>query len=220
MARLARVNLSDIPYHVTQRGNRRQRVFFLEEDRKEYLRLLKEQSQRYELEVWAYCLMTNHVHLIVVPRKEGALTRAVGETHRRYTRHINFRQGWRGYLWQGRFASFPLDELYLYAAVRYVEQNPVQAGLVEQPEEYPWSSAKAHVANVEDPVLSPSFLTERIADWRAFLQQSNDDGMVRLLERHGSTGRPLGEERFIEQLEELSGRLLRRCRPGPKASSK
>ena len=98
MARLARVNVCDLPYHVTQRGNRRQPVFFAEEDRHVYLRLLKEQADRYGLEIWAYCLMTNHVHLVVVPRKEQALTRAVAETHRRYTRHVNFREGWRGYL--------------------------------------------------------------------------------------------------------------------------
>ena len=216
MARLARVNLCDIPYHVTQRGNRRQPVFFTEEDRRVYLCLLKEQVDRYRLEVWAYCLMTNHVHLIVVPRQPQALTRAIGETHRRYTRHVNFREGWRGYLWQGRFASVPLDEPYLYAAVRYIERNPVHAQMVPQADAYPWSSARAHVLGVIDPVLTPNFLTERILNWREFLQDDQDDSVGTVLARHASTGRPLGAHDFVERLEGLTGRLLRRRKPGPK----
>ena len=125
MARLPRLTLPDLPYHVTQRGNRRQAVFFREADRGLYLTLLREQATRYGLEVWAYCLMTHHVHLIVVPRQEQSLPRAIGETHRRYTRAIHCREGWRGYLWQGRFGSVLLDEPHLLAAVRYVERNPV-----------------------------------------------------------------------------------------------
>lgn len=215
MARLARVTLPDLPYHVTQRGNRRQPVFLREEDRQVYLRLLKGQADRYGLEVWAYCLMTNHVHLIVVPRRGEALTRAIAETHRRYTRHINFREGWRGYLWQGRFASVPLDEPYLYAAVRYVERNPVRAGLVRRAEEYPWSSARAHVSGSADPVLTPNVLTERIPDWPVFLAAPEDD-VGTALARHASTGRPLGGEPFVTQLERRTGRVLRRRRPGPR----
>ncbi|MBI2175043.1 MAG: transposase [Candidatus Omnitrophica bacterium] len=210
MARLARVSLCDIPYHVTQRGNRRQPVFFTEEDRRVYLHLLKGQANRYGLEVWAYCLMTNHVHLIVVPRQQQALTRAIAETHRRYTRHINFREGWRGYLWQGRFASVPLDEQYLYAAVRYVERNPVHAKLVSQAEDYPWSSARAHVLGVADQVLAVNFLTEHIQDWKTFLHEDQDDNVGT------STGRPLGGHDFVGRLELMTGRLLHRRRPGPK----
>ena len=217
MARLARVNLPDIPYHVTQRGNRRQPVFFTEEDRHIYLQLLKSQADRYGLEVWAYCLMTNHVHLIVVPRADQALTRAIGETHRRYTRHVNFREGWRGYLWQGRFASVPLDESHLIAAMRYVERNPVQAGLVNRAEDYQWSSARSHVLGQPDAVLASHFLTEQIQDWAEFLRTPEDDRVGTLLARHGSTGRPLGASAFVERLESLTGRMLRRGRPGRRA---
>ena len=138
MARLARLVVPGYPYHVTQRGNRRQPVFFGPEDYQHYLQVLREQSGRWGLQVWAYCLMTNHVHLMVVPETTESLRRGLGDTHRRYTRAINFREGWRGFLWQGRFASVLLDEPYVYAAVRYVERNPVAARLVERPEDYPW----------------------------------------------------------------------------------
>lgn len=139
MARLARIAAPGIPYHVTQRGNRRQPVFFQEDDYRAYLQELWRQSERFGLRIWAYCLMTNHVHLIAVPDHEQSLARGLGETHRRYTRRVNFREGWRGYLWQGRFGSVPLDELHLIAAMRYVERNPVTAGLVSRAEDYPWS---------------------------------------------------------------------------------
>ncbi len=220
MARLPRLALPDIPYHVTQRGNRRQPAFFRETDRQLYLDLLREQSQRYHLEVWAYCLMDNHVHLIVMPRQDHSLTRAVAETHRRYTRAVNFREGWRGYLWQGRFGSVALDERHLLAAVRYVERNPVAAGLVARAEGYPWSSARAHVKGVSEPVLTSHFLKERITDWVEFLRDASDDDVGNVLARSSSIGRPLGSRAFLEQLEQRTGRRLRRGRPGRSAVEK
>jgi len=118
MARWARVVVPFVPHHVTQRGTRRQTVFFRDEDYEAYLRLMREWCDREAVAVWAYCLMPNHVHLVVVPETETGLARAIGEAHRRYTRAVNFREGWRGYLMQGRFASCPMDEDYLLAAVR------------------------------------------------------------------------------------------------------
>ncbi len=179
-----------------------------------YLRLLAEQCRRYALEVWAYCLMDNHVHLVVMPRETHSLTRAMAETHRRYTRAVNFREGWRGYLWQGRFGSVPMDERHLIAAVRYVERNPVVAGLVQRAEDYPWSSALAHATATPDPVLTRHFLTERITDWAEFLRGEDDDRLGQTLARHGSVCRPLGSEAFLAQLEQRTGRRLRRGRPG------
>ena len=129
MARLARVVVSGVPHHITQRGNRRQATFFNEADYAAYLELMSEWCWRCGVAVWAYCLMPNHVHLIVVPESEDGLRRGIGEAHRRYSRRINFREGWRGHLWQGRFASFPMDERHLMLAVRYVELNPVRAKL-------------------------------------------------------------------------------------------
>ncbi|MDD5168160.1 MAG: transposase [Syntrophales bacterium] len=130
MARIARVIAPGYPHHVTQRGNRRQETFFADDDYAAYLELLSEWTRKHDVEIWAYCLMPNHVHLIAVPDSEEALARAIGEAHRRYTRRINFREGWRGHLWQERFASFPMEESYLLAAARYVEMNPVASGLV------------------------------------------------------------------------------------------
>jgi len=214
MARLPRLAVPDLPYHVTQRGNRRQAVFFQDDDRRLYLSLLQAQAQRYGLEVWAYCLMTNHVHLVVMPRRAESLTRAIAETHRRYTRAVNFREGWRGYLWQGRFGSVLLDEPHLLAAVRYVERNPVVASLVERAEDYPWSSARAHVLGTPNPVLTSHFLMERITDWATFLRSAEDDPLGQRLHQHASIGRPLGSRAFLEHLEQLTGRRLRRGRPG------
>ncbi len=139
-----------MPHHITQRGNRRQETFFCDDDYQAYLDLMAEWCTEHKVRVWSYCLMPNHVHLIVVPKSEDGLRRAIGEAHRRYTRRVNFREGWRGHLWQGRFASFVLDEPYLLAAARYIELNPVRAQLVTAPSDYPWSSARAHLKRKDD----------------------------------------------------------------------
>jgi len=133
MARIARVVLPGIPHHVVQRGVRSQRLFFGDPDRGEYLRLLAERGRRHGLLYVAWCLMPNHVHLIVIPKTETSLAKGIGEAHKAYTRRINFRQAARGYLFQGRFASCPLDERHLFAAVRYIPRNPVRARLVADP---------------------------------------------------------------------------------------
>jgi putative transposase len=128
MARLARVVAAGVPHHVTQRGNRRQRVFFGDDDYEAYRTLLAEGCRAAGVALWAYCLMPNHVHLIPVPPDAGGLRAALGEAHRRYTRRVNFREGWRGYLWQGRFASFPMDEAYLLAcALRGAQSRACKA---------------------------------------------------------------------------------------------
>jgi putative transposase len=159
--------------------------------------------------------MTNHVHLIVYPETDQSLPRAVAETHRRYTRYVNFREGWRGYLWQGRFGSVPLDETHLVAAMRYVERNPVDAGMVAQAMDYPWSSAKAHVSGAPDPLLSPCVLTEQIPQWAAFLGTPEASALVQDLEVQVRTGRPYGSEAFLARLERQVGQRLRRLPPGP-----
>ena len=158
MGRIARVVAEGMPHHVIQRGNRRQKVFFKDEDKQSYLTILKEQSERFGVNYWAYCLMDNHVHLIAVPETRESLARAIGEAHRRYTRMINFREGWRGYLWQGRFSSFLLEERHLYAAIRYVERNPVRVKIVKRAEDYKWSSAYAHVSKGGDELIDRCYL--------------------------------------------------------------
>ena len=150
MARIARAVAPGIPHHITQRGNRRQQTFF--NDYQFYLVLMSEWCMRFQVDVWAYCLMPNHIHLIAVPETKDGLNLAIGEARRRYSRRINFRQGWRGHLWQGRFSSFILDDRYLLACTKYVELNPVRAGLVKKPEDWPWSSAGSHM-NGKDDIL-------------------------------------------------------------------
>ena len=165
---------------------------------------------------WAYCLMPNHVHLILTPETAEGLARGLGEAHRRYTRRINFREGWRGYLWQGRFASFVMDEPHLEAAGRYVELNPQRAGLVARPEDWPWSSARAHLTGRDDELVTVAPLLERVEDWRDHLEAGLPERARESLRRHERTGRPLGDEGFLTGLEECLGRRLRRRKPDPK----
>ena len=216
MARTARVVAPGVPHHLTQRGNRRQPTFFCEEDYQAYLDLMAEWCARRGVRVWAYCLMPNHVHLIAVPASEESLRRGIGEAHRRYTRRINFREGWRGHLWQERFASYPMDGRYLAAAARYVELNPVRAGLAARPEEYCWSSARAHLTGADDVLVQVKALLDEFGDWREFLAGGLGEVDAAMLRRHERTGRPLGGPRFVARLECQLARVLRRQKPGPK----
>lgn len=215
MARMARVIAPGIPHHITQRGNRRQQTFFCDDDYIAYLDLMAEWCGKHRVEIWAWCLMPNHVHLIAVPESEEGLARAIGEAHRRYTRMINFRENWRGHLWQERFASFPMDESYLLAAARYVEMTPVAAGLVSQPDEYPWSSARAHLAAQDDRLTKIEPLLSMVGNWKEFLALSTATEMD-TLRKHERSGRPLGKETFVDQMETLLARTLRPQKPGPK----
>ena len=216
MARLARVVVPGVAHHVTQRGNRRQATFFQEDNYRAYLELLGEWCGRGGVEVWAYCLMPNHVHLIVVPESEAGLRHALGEAHRRYTRRINFREGWRGHLWQGRFASFAMEERHLLRAVRYVELNPVRAKLCRVPWRWRWSSAAAHVAGRDDDVVSVAPLLQRVKDWREYLTEVLEAQETELWRRHERTGRPLGEAAFLDRVERTLGRIVRPAKRGPK----
>jgi putative transposase len=218
MARIARVVAPGEPHHVTQRGNRRQQTFFFDEDYDAYVELMAEWCAAREVEVWAYCLMPNHVHLVAAPESEDGLRRAIGEAHRRYSRMVNFREGWRGHLWQGRFASFPMDEAHTYRCARYVELNPVRAGLVNRPGDWRWSSARAHLAGKDDRLARVRPLLDMVGDWREFLRRgdSEEAGLAKEIRRHERTGRPLGDNGFVEGLEKALGRVLRRQRPGPK----
>jgi len=220
MARLARVVVPGVPHHVTQRGNRRQRTFFCNEDYQTYIDLMVEWCSIWEVDIWAYCLMPNHVHLIAVPSSREGLRRAIGEAHRRYTRYINFRENWRGYLWQGRFGSFPMDKKHLLAAARYIELNPVRARMINAPGAYRWSSASAHLKGENDALVGVTPLLEMVGDWAKFLSKSLTDDEVMKIRLHSRTGRPLGNEGFVEELEWKLGRTLQRQKPGPKQSNR
>jgi putative transposase len=216
MPRLARLIVPGITHHITQRGNRRQRVFFSDKDKSLYLRLLLDNSLQVELSWLAYCLMDNHVHLIGIPKDKGDFASALGETHRKYTTIINIREKWKGHLWQGRFGSCPLDDFHLLMAVRYVERNPVRAGLVESAGEYIWSSARSHLSLSYDPLLADTKRCLNIEDWGRYLTEKDDEKFIKKIRLHERTGRPLGSEEFIANLETLTGRFLRKKKTGRK----
>lgn len=215
MARLARVVVPDLPHHVTQRGVRSQAVFWSDTDRAVYLDQMRQQSERYGLSILSWCLMTNHVHFVVVPDAINSLARAMGEAHRRYTRLINFREGVRGHLFQERFFSCPLDETHAIAAIRYIERNPVRARLVPQPWEYKWSSARFHVdGRYSDLLVGNRFPFGDDISWRELL--AVEPSQADALATHCRTGRPLGNSSFINHMEAVTGRKLRPEKPGPK----
>ena len=212
MPRLARAVFAGIPHHVTQRGNRREDVFFGDDDRRLYLSWLKGYCDEHAVEVLAYCLMTNHVHLLAVPLRADGLERALKPLHMRYAQRINRQRGWHGHLWQGRFFSSPLDEAYLWAALRYVERNPVRARLVRRAENYPWSSAAAHCGHRADAVLTQAAvwreLLAAVADWSTWLGESDGADELTMLRRNTDKGLPCGSGSFIEGLESMAGRPL------------
>jgi len=214
MPRIARVVAPGFAHHVTQRGNRRLKTFFADEDYEVYRELMADWCARCGVEVWAYCLMPNHVHLIAVPESAESLRGAIGEAHRRYTRHVNSRERWRGHLWQGRFASYVLDDHYLMAAARYVEMNPVRAHLVRRARDYRWSSAAAHLRGRDDALVRVAPLRKMAGDWRKFLAEATTPEIIETLHSHERTGRPLGSERFVAKLEKRLHRTLRRGKPG------
>ena len=190
MPRSARIIFPGYPHHIIQRGNRLQKVFFSEKDKAIYKVFLGKFARQYGLKIWAYCFMDNHVHIIGVPDRKDSIALAIGETHKKYSKMINKREGWTGHLWQDRFKSFTMDERYLYAAVRYVERNPVRAGLVSAAEDYSNSSARVHVNNSFDNLLSDFYLLEDIVEWSEYLKGENPKELTKM-RGHLNTGKPL-----------------------------
>jgi putative transposase len=214
MPRIARVVVPGLPHHVTQRGVRRMDVFFSDEDRFAYLAFLAKQARAHGVEFLAWCLMTNHIHLVATPNTESSLAKGIGEAHKRYSRMINSREGWRGYLFQGRFFSCPIEPTALLGVVRYVLRNPVRAGIACEAWEYPWSSARWLVGNASsDPLVKKKGSLVEVDDWRSLLAYSDNE--VERIRKHTRTGRPMGGESFITQLEHLLERKLRKKKPGP-----
>lgn len=216
MPRLPRLVLPGLPYHVTQRGNRRERTFFEDGDYALYRDLLGDAARRAGTAVWAYCLMPNHVHLIVVPADADGLRRTFADAHRRYTGFINARHRWTGHLWQGRFGAVAMDEAHLAAAARYVALNPVRAGLVERAGDWPWASTRAHLAGEDDELVEVAPLLDRYGDFAAFLGGAEDEQATRALRASEISGRPIGSADWIAGLEARSGRSLAPGRRGRK----
>ena len=218
MTRLARLVVPGVAHHVTQRGNNRQRTFFEDSDYALYLDLLAESSARARTEVWAYCLMPNHVHIVLVPSDEDGLRRSFAELHRRYTGFVNARARRTGHLWQGRYGSVAMDEAHLFHAVRYVSLNPVRAGLVARARQWPWSSVRAHLAGKDDHVVRVAPVLERVGNFASFLaQRFDEDAAYAALRRAETIGRPVGDADWLQALEARTGRRLRPRKRGPKA---
>ena len=189
-------------------------VFFSDEDRYEYLHEMAEQGERFGVDFLAWCLMINHIHLVAVPRDGKSLARAIGEAHKRYSRMINFREGSRGYLFQGRFFSCPVEPASLLAVVANVLRNPVRAGMVRDAWDHPWSSARWLVGEVSsDPLVRENGSLVEVDDWRLLL--SSSDVEADQIRQHTRTGRPMGRKPFIKHLEILLGRRLQKKKPGP-----
>ena len=216
MPRMPRLVVPGYPHHVTQRGNRRQKTFFNTADYQAYLELIAIAKPKAGCDIWAYCLMPNHVHFVIVPENEDSLALLFKEAHRRYTRRINFRENWRGHLWQERFHSFVMDEPHLNATIKYVELNPVKARLCENPQDWPWSSVHAHLNSDDHELVSVGPMLRKFRNWPEYLEQSDSEYENERIRKHTRTGRPLGSMNFIETLEAKTGKSLKPRRPGPK----
>ena len=216
MPRFRRLVVPGHPHHVTQRGVRRQATFFDEHDYRLYRRLATEILQRASLKILAYCLMPNHIHAVVVPEDRHSLAQFFGPLHKRYAQFTNHRYEWTGHLWQARFFSVVMDERHTLAAMRYVERNPVRSGLVEAPEDWPWSSVRRHLGMADDPLVDDTATDMLVSDWRNYVRAREDGGELDSLRRQTGTGRPGGEPDFIAAIERISGRKIRPQRAGRK----
>ena len=216
MARLARVVIPGLPHHVTQRGNGRARTFFSEHDFALYRDLLAKGCAAADVEVWAWCLMPNHVHLILVPSDGDGLRRALAPVHRRYAGIIHARRRRSGHFWQGRFGAVPMDEEHLATALRYVSLNPVRARLVSRAQDWRWASTRAHLTGKEDGITSLAPIRERFVRFADLLELEPDAEAIARLRAAESIGRPLGNDRFLARVERLTSRSLRPAKRGPK----
>ena len=208
MARLARSIFVGYPHHLVQRGSYDQPVFGDETDYRRYLDWLSVYASRYGVHIWAYCLMPNHIHLICVPQTDGALARAFNTLHMRYAQYFNNKRGISGHLWRARFMSCALDDRSVYEEIRFIENDPVRAGLVGRSEDYPWSSARQHVMGEAGPVIANCFLCGEIKDWRAYLTDGPNETVLSRTWQSLKTGRPSGNLDFVRQLETVLGRRL------------
>src|SRR3954466_3895169 len=216
MARLARVVVPDHPHHVTQRGNGRARTFFGDSDYALYRDLLAENCRMAEVEVWAWCLMPNHVHLILVPSDPDGLRRALARVHRRYAGVIQARRKRSGHFWQGRFGAVVMDEEDLAAAMRYVALNPVRARLVERPQAWRWASTRAHLSGKDDGITALAPIKQRFPDFADLIASEPEADLFDRLRAAESIGRPLGDDRFLARIERRTGRALKPGKRGPK----
>ncbi|MDX8523874.1 transposase [Mesorhizobium sp. MSK_1335] len=210
MARLARIVVPGLPHHVTQRGNGRARVFFAPEDYTLYKDLLVEHCRLADVGIWGWCLMPNHVHLILTPADADGLRRALAKVHRIYAGIIHARQRKTGHFWQGRFGAVAMDEDHLLSAVRYVGLNPVRARLVERAVDWPWSSARAHLTGEPDGVTDLEPMKDRLPSTTGLFDLVEMDAAAfEALRKAESIGRPVGSEAFLGRIAEKIGKAVK-----------
>jgi putative transposase len=208
---LARVVAVDIPHHVTQRGNGRRFILDADADRVVYLNLLRQNTELYSVSLIGYCLMSNHVHMVVVPHKTDGLALALKDTHGRYASYWNAGHNSSGHVWQGRYYSCPLDQSHLWEALRYTELNPVRAGLVTEAESWIWSSAAAHCGTeAAEGCLEMEMWRQHwdVSNWQKYLTAGGTESEITAIRQCTHTGRPLGTAEFIHFLEEATQRRL------------
>jgi len=225
VARRARLLFSGVPQHIVQRGNNRQASFFAEEDYRNYLDWLLEAVNKYECRVYAYVLMSNHVHLLASAERPYDLSRMMQHLGRRYVRYVNRVYRRSGTLWEGRFKASLVDtEIYFLRCCRYIECNPVRAQMVADPSHHRWSSYRCHAEGAPDKLLSTHEQYERLGNtaearrqaYRELFRSELDSGELREIRDTVNRGWPLGGERFkdkIEQVLKRSARPPRRGRP-------
>ena len=215
MPRSIRLYLLDYPHHVTQRGINKEQIFFDEEDYNMMLKYLKEASEKTSSEIWAYCLMPNHIHLLLVPKVEHGLGRCLHLSTFRYAQYFNKKYARTGRLWQNRYYSSIVEvETYLWAVARYIETNPLRSGLVKSPEEWRWSSASFHLNGTPDELIKETsdWLPEVLkARYREFLFDKADNTIIR---KATQSCKPLGAESFISKLESLFNISLQPLKKG------
>jgi len=210
MPRIARAVAAGFPHHIVQRGNNREKVFIDDEDREKYIDLLKKYSRKRDAQVLAYCLMTNHVHLLVKPKENESMYKMMQGVTLCYTQFANRKYNRTGRLWESRYHSCVVDkDSYLWSVARYIETNPVRAGMVKKAEDYAYSSAQAHVIGKEDNILNEELIAEtQRKEYRAFIREKGAEKDRDLIRYHTRTGKPLGDEAFMKRMEKRTGRDL------------
>lgn len=212
MPRIARLIAPEYPHHITQRGNYRQDIFKNDTDRRHYLNLVAEYSRKFNVAILAYCLMNNHVHFIITPHDKDSLSEIFRNVHTRYSQYFNKKLKTTGHLWQGRYYSCILDECHLLAAARYIERNPVRAGIIKKPTDYIWSSARNHAAISNNDIINADSIFQYIEigqnQWKDFVDKVDKPDEVLAIRKYTMTGRPLGSIAFVQRLEQEFGEIL------------
>ncbi len=214
MPRFRRLVVPGYPHHITQRGVRRQKTFFDDRDYRAYLSIARSLLPGHSIEFLAYCLMPNHMHAVVVPGVQGDLAGFFGRLHHKYAKYANLRYDWSGHLWQNRFFSVVMDQRHTLSAMRYVERNPVRSGLVEAPQDWSWSSARGNLGLIDDPLIPGRPALSMVADWAGYVADNENQKDLAALRRTTGSGRPTGDDGFIDALEAASGRRIRKRSAG------